>query len=811
MIKILSLNAQLLPSFARTSSVSIAEQARDLGDWLVAQRCDVICLQEVFSDSGATLLRDRLVAFHGHIALPYRVLVEDNGLLIASRYPFVGAPAHHVWREAEHAHERASSKGFTHVTLDLSDSATPMLLGLTNLHMHADYEPHSFAGVRARQIEQLRAALPHLVPADTDGLPFGLVTLGDFNIVAEDDGVHTRSEYTALRERLGQARDLFRDFAQADPGHTCGNDRIDFALAPCTLGDVTLAPLYATHAAVLPAPHSDHRALSLEVTAGAAPPPRTTPSPTPSDTDRASSLPPRDPLTPIQPTARPGLSELDAIIDRLFRDPSFLAVLARLDRPKPPPTEPDTWLGTARPNTLSALRKALEIAHGKAPGRRFLNAVGAERSPSDIRSTIGIKLSLGDLAHVAFATDPDITCFEGGASIGTINSALHPTKVLIAQPGSGQLTYVGCMSVGGHGSGTTRGALAAQVRALCVMGHDGVAVTRHQVEPRGSALPLMDSGAVRLADDDLFRACTVNIGLLGVVSHVAVDNEPSYHIREHRWEARPEQDLASLVAGLRAWNDRDLHDDEHDGVVRGKPHSFELWLDPYSDCTIVGQRWRTDAPLRGARRLALNFNGWGGLEWLMNTLDETGRLDLSPRVVSMALRLVTQDDDYVLTAAQGLDFGANNGLDMRTCAVSVRAEDCAAAIAEIKRLCHEMADQSVYLTSPIGVRFVRGYAADSSPWLAPQFEGLTAMIEIAGFRQVRCSNEALSRAMRVLFDRFGARLHWGQTLPAWLGPRELRTMYPETSIDAFVRARGVLDKRNLFGNALSRRLQLDPR
>ena len=89
--------------------------------------------------------------------------------------------------------------------------------------------------------------------------------------------------------------------------------------------------------------------------------------------------------------------------------------------------------------------------------------------------------------------------------------------------------------------------------------------------------------------------------------------------------------------------------------------------------------------------------------------------------------------------------------------------------------------------------------------------GLTAMIEIAGFRQVRCSNEALSRTMRVLFDRFGARLHWGQTLPAWLGPRELRTMYPETSIDAFVRARGVLDKRNLFGNALSRRLQLDPR
>ena len=65
--------------------------------------------------------------------------------------------------------------------------------------------------------------------------------------------------------------------------------------------------------------------------------PTPTPSPTPSDTDRASSLPPRDPLTPIQPTARPGLSELDAIIDRLFRDPSFLAVLARLDRPKPCP------------------------------------------------------------------------------------------------------------------------------------------------------------------------------------------------------------------------------------------------------------------------------------------------------------------------------------------------------------------------------------------------------------------------------------------------------------------------------------------
>jgi len=242
-------------------------------------------------------------------------------------------------------------------------------------------------------------------------------------------------------------------------------------------------------------------------------------------------------------------------------------------------------------------------------------------------------------------------------------------------------------------------------------------------------------------------------------------------------------------------------------------HSLELWVDPYSGKTVVGKRWRTTDPVRGARRFALNFDGWGTLESLMNELDEHDLMRYSPKIVAAALNLVVKDDDYVLTAATGLDFGANNGLDMLTSAVAVRADDCVAAVNAIRELCATMRSDNgggLYLTSPIGVRFVKGFEAASRPWLAPQFDVPTAMIELAGFRQVRCSQGALSQTVKLLVDSFEARPHWGQYLPDWYGHSAIRKSYGDKSVTAFIEARRQLDPRGLFNNAFSERLRLDP-
>ncbi len=803
LIRIISLNTKLLPA----ASPTVAD---DLARWLLEQACDVICLQEVFSGTATTVLQERLRPSHPHLVLPHRVLVEDNGLFIASRFPFAASPVHVMWEATDHLHERLSSKGFTFVAVDLFDSAAPIRLGLVNLHMHSNYDSDDAAPVRTLQLEQLRRALPSLLrPADN--LPLGLVVLGDFNVAAEDDGLRVRDEYTAMLERLGRPCDLFRDFDRVDPGHTCDRDRIDLALAFRRLDALDLVPLHASAASVCDAPYSDHRALRVDLARGL--PPQgldpSQPNSAPSG-PRAASPVSRGPL-PSGSRASLRALGLDALLETLLADPALLEVLANADRRKRPSADPVTHLRIAAPKDLRGLTEVIEAAHTLPAGRRFIKAVGTERSTSGIRTTVGVKLSMTDYARVERDAGTGRTAFQAGARIGAINTVQQAAgRTLINQPGSAQLTYVGCMSVGGHGSGTTRRALAGHARAICLMGHDGHRVTHYQIEPSGSELPLLQHDATRWADDALFRACTVNIGMLGTVTAVAVDNEPAYNIREHRWEANPAQDLTSLVAALVAWNDKDDEDDVVGGVSRGKPHSFELWLDPYSRRTIVGQRWRTRDDLRGARPFALSFNGWGSLEWLMNELDESQRLHLAPKVIANALGLVTKDSDYVLPPAQGLDFGANNGLDMLTCAVAVPTRRCVEAIDLIANVCREMAKRSIYLSSPVGVRFAKGYSATTHPWLAPQFGELTTMIELAGFRQVRCSNEALSRLMRELADHCGARLHWGQTLPDWFDGAALRRMYPQDAIAAFVAARRQLDPTNLYGNALSKKLLLDP-
>ena len=114
------------------------------------------------------------------------------------------------------------------------------------------------------------------------------------------------------------------------------------------------------------------------------------------------------------------------------------------------------------------------------------------------------------------------------------------------------------------------------------------------------------------------------------------------------------------------------------------------------------------------------------------------------------------------------------------------------------------------LASPVGVRIVKQCAPERRPYLSPQYEkGFTAMIEIPTLRDFRTAEATLTRMVHALVvdNAIGGRLHWGQYLPSDMSHVSKRY---DGDVEAFVKARRLLDSRGAYNNAFSRRLGLDP-
>ncbi len=434
---------------------------------------------------------------------------------------------------------------------------------------------------------------------------------------------------------------------------------------------------------------------------------------------------------------------------------------------------------------------------------------------SDIRMTSGVLLDMRgrqaigapELESADGSAGKGLSLsFEAGASVSALNRALGADRAdrvsfaLLNQPGYGELTYVGCMSVGGHGSGVGAGALASQVRALSMVG-------------------IGSDGAMRAMELDQghahWRAATVGLGLVGVIERLTIGVQRGFRIRELR-AATSLSELKKRLDELVSWNESTAPDGR-----LGVPHSFEIWFNPYTGRAALGQRWMTMDPVVGRRPFAQRTSGFGALEVAFDLFDSYGsagrfgRSDLVAEVLDAAIDGVIHEEGrhLVLTAADGLDFAAPNQYDTVASAVGVPAERCMDALAAITRLCDELREVSpsaggpLYVSSPIGVRFVRG-EGDKRPYLAPQFEGLTAMIELPCLATVRSSERVLSKIVRMLMSDFGGRPHWGQFLPSWIRGADIRRVYGDDAVEGFLAARRELDPKGRLDNAFAVRMGL---
>ncbi|MCS6589093.1 D-arabinono-1,4-lactone oxidase [Curtobacterium flaccumfaciens] len=194
------------------------------------------------------------------------------------------------------------------------------------------------------------------------------------------------------------------------------------------------------------------------------------------------------------------------------------------------------WSGTVTYTAERVVRPSSidEAAQVVADADR-VHGLGTRHSFNDVADTAGTLLDLTGIPTdlVVDAEHRTVTLGAGtrygdvAADIDRAGFALHNTGSLP------HISVGGAVATGTHGSGTTLGSLATAVRAFEVLGPDGSARTIDRTDPA-------------------FDGAVLHLGLLGIVTRVTLDVEPSYRMRQDVYGAIPWDTFTANVADVHA-------------------------------------------------------------------------------------------------------------------------------------------------------------------------------------------------------------------------------------------------------------------
>lgn len=151
----------------------------------IKDQVDVLCLQEVFVESGRKFLIDKLKYYW-----PYYVgkankdeyIVEDSGLMVFSKYPIIS----HIFYpyEPNIGVDKLSNKGFLLIKININDSD----IRIINTHMQSD--EGTTPGKNIKQQDIRRSQLLQISEVKSD------IVVGDLNID------HKTLEYKTISQIL---------------------------------------------------------------------------------------------------------------------------------------------------------------------------------------------------------------------------------------------------------------------------------------------------------------------------------------------------------------------------------------------------------------------------------------------------------------------------------------------------------------------------------------------------------------------------------------------------------------------------------
>ncbi len=408
------------------------------------------------------------------------------------------------------------------------------------------------------------------------------------------------------------------------------------------------------------------------------------------------------------------------------------------------------WSGNQRciPSRRVAPSSVAELQELLRSDTNKIRAVGSGHSFSPLVPTDHLLLSTRRLTGIESVDAERLQAtILGGTVLQDIGPALHNQgQALINMPDIDQQTLAGCVATATHGTGRELGSLSSYVTELELALANGELLRCNESE-----------------NPDVFRAAQVNLGALGIVTRITLQNREPFRLkREARW--MPVEECMEQALSMAAAN-----------------RNFEFYYFPFTGMTLGDYLNPTADPAQEGHELdgnsgvldlktARDYLGWSSklremiLSTYMRSIEPSSNTDYSYAIYATERHVRFNEMEYHLPVDSGLQ-----------------------ALKEIRELIETQFPEVFF---PIECRFIAGEDA----WLSPFYQRDT--ISLAVHRYFEEDYGPLFAAVEPLLIRYGGRPHWGKfnTLKA----PQFKIMYPQW--EAFKEVRQELDPSGRFLN-----------
>jgi FAD/FMN-containing dehydrogenase len=256
--------------------------------------------------------------------------------------------------------------------------------------------------------------------------------------------------------------------------------------------------------------------------------------------------------------------------------------------------------GTPQPGSMAALRQAARdldklVRDARQQGKR-MKALGSGWALSNIAITDGWLINTKALNGCFELSDaffdsvyppgqrPFVVLAQAGVSIAELNVYLETTgfngllrALKTSGIGAGQ-TVAGSVSGNTHGSGLKFGSTPDYVVGIQLVTGTGKSWWIERAsKPVVNDAFITALGAERMRDDDVFNAAVVSFGSFGIITALAIETSPIYHLD---FPKVPEITHTNLKAKLRTLATADPGD-------AAAPYHYEFIFNPYDDKQIA--------------------------------------------------------------------------------------------------------------------------------------------------------------------------------------------------------------------------------
>lgn len=389
------------------------------------------------------------------------------------------------------------------------------------------------------------------------------------------------------------------------------------------------------------------------------------------------------------------------------------------------------WSGSQRclpqarkaPQSLAELQQIITAAPG------VVRPVGAGHSFMPLVPTDDTIVSLSRMAGVvAHNADKNQATILAGTRLGDIGTPLAARgQALKNMPDIDEQSLAGALGTATHGTGAQLGCLSSFVKEI------------ELVTANGEVLRCSADN-----NPDIFNAARVNLGAVGVVTEVVMENQPKYRLkRESSW--LPIEDILQQAHSL-ADNNR----------------NFEFYYIPFSGMGFIDLHNITEAQPSRTEEMDQN----DGANTLKDVRDYLGWSDTIRELVLNSFMSGIKKEVVVANSWQ--NYAKERNVRFNEMEYHLPREAMVEAFKEIRKTVEDNFSEVFF---PFEVRFIQS----DDIWLSP-FNGRETC-SIAVHRYFEEDYKPLFKAIEPIFKKYGGRPHWGK-LNTMTGA-ELAKLYPQ--------------------------------